>query len=120
MNAPIVISGTVNAFNTSCEWVPNDELLNRAEKVLAGECDPALVLNAMHFTPSQMKGIDGWSLVGSAEVTVTFFPREQMVTEELKALQAQLDHARAEWLTKQQAILDRINKLQALEMTVEA
>jgi hypothetical protein len=67
-----------------------------------------------------MSKIAGWSLIGSAEVAVSFFPRDELVTQELKSLQAQLDHARAEWLTKQQEILERISKLQALTNEVEA
>lgn len=115
MNAPIEISGTVHAYNTSAEWVSNTEILSRAARVAAGELEPQCVLTNIHVTPSDMTKIQGWSLIGSAELTVRFFPPEQMVTEELKALNAQLDHARAEWLQKQGEILERISKLQALE-----
>lgn len=66
------------------------------------------------------KGDYPYTAVGDADVTLRIFSRDVMVTSQIEALKGQLDAERAKWLTKQQEILDRISKLQALTNEVEA
>jgi hypothetical protein len=61
-----------------------------------------------------------WAKVGEAEITVTLASKDEQVAAAITALRGQLDLERAKFLQTQSEILERINKLQALEMTVEA
>jgi hypothetical protein len=62
-----------------------------------------------------MSNTDGWVEVGMATITVTLHPRDELVAKELEALSTQLQKVRAENQQRENAILDRISKLQALE-----
>jgi hypothetical protein len=75
--------------------------------------------DALFFASNNMEP-SGWIRVGEAELTVRVHSENTIVAGQLQALQRELDHARAEWMTKQQAILERISKLQALTNEVEA
>jgi hypothetical protein len=55
--------------------------------------------------------------VGVATITVTLHPRDELVAKELEGLNTQLQKVRAENHMRENAILDRISKLQALEHT---
>lgn len=61
-----------------------------------------------------MSDMDDWVEVGTAEVTVTFYPRETTLAKELDGLNSQLQKVRAENHMRENAILDRISKLQAI------
>jgi hypothetical protein len=50
-----------------------------------------------------------------ATITVTLHPRDELVAKELEGLSTQLQKVRAENHMRENAILDRISKLQALE-----
>jgi hypothetical protein len=56
----------------------------------------------------------GYPLIGTAEVTVTLHSSDEIVQNQITALQAQLQDARAQAHLAEQAILERISKLQAL------
>jgi hypothetical protein len=56
----------------------------------------------------------GYPLVGTAEVTVTLHSSDEIVQNQITALQTQLQDARAQAHLAEQAILERISKLQAL------
>jgi hypothetical protein len=71
----------------------------------------------MSYLNHDMSDTDGWAEVGIATITVTFHPREELVSKELKGLNAQLQKVRADNMMRENAILDRISKLQALEYT---
>jgi hypothetical protein len=77
-------------------------------------------LSALHFTNHNMTGQQDWTEVGTAEVTVTFYPRDTVAEKELEGLQAQLQEVRAENQMRENAILDRISKLQAITYVSEA
>jgi hypothetical protein len=114
VNAPITITATLKAWVTSCRSV--DEVLNAVKE--GKHTDAA---DAMCFYSGDMaKGVSPWTLIGEADVTVRLHSRDQLVSNQLASLQAELAEARAEWLTKQQQLLDRISKLQALTNEVEA
>jgi hypothetical protein len=58
--------------------------------------------------------------VGTVQMTVNLAPEDEQVAMAVTSLRAQLEQARAEWLTKQQAILAEISKLQALPFEGQA
>ena len=68
----------------------------------------------LNYTNSDMSGADDWVEVGTAEVTVTFYPRETTLAKELDGLNNQLQKVRAENYMRENVILDRISKLQAI------
>jgi hypothetical protein len=114
MNNPITITATLPAWVTSSRRVSA-----MLDAVKDGKHQAAA--EDMYFTASEMdKGDSPWTRVGEADVTVRLFSRDELVTSQLRTLQNELDHARAEWLTKQQALLEQISKLQALTNEVEA
>ena len=58
--------------------------------------------------------LSGWTHIGAAEITVTLLPQEDIVSKEVEGLKKQLQAVRAEAQMRENAILDRISKLQAL------
>jgi hypothetical protein len=112
--APITISATLNAFASS-QW--------RLDQLMAclKRGDRESAVDELSFSLSDMtSGECPWILVGKADVSVTLIPQDELVASQLRSLKAELDHARAEWLTKQKQIVERINKLQALTNEVDA
>ena len=111
MNTPVKITGTSKAWTTS-KWRSIDDV---QRLISEGKLDEAV--NELSFSRSDMSDVEDWVEVGVAEITVTFFAREQVVAKELKGLNAQLEKVRAENHMRENLILDRISKLQALEYT---
>jgi hypothetical protein len=113
VNNPITITATLPA------WVTSGRSVSRVlDYVKDGKQQTAA--EAMFFTSSEMdKGSEPWTRVGEADLSIRLFSRDDLVTSQLHTLKKQLDHARAEWLTKQQALLEQISKLQALTNEVE-
>lgn len=56
----------------------------------------------------------GWIVIGNATVTVDFFDKAEIKSQQMDALKAQLQTVRAENQQRENAILDQISKLQAL------
>lgn len=114
MNAPITITATLPAWITSTRSV--DRILGYVQ---SGKHQQAAA--DMFFCSGDMdKGSDPWVRVGEADITVRLVSKDTLVQNQLQTLQAELDHARAEWLTKQQQLLERISNLQALTNEVES
>ena len=111
MTAPIQFTGTVKAWTTS-QWRNIDHILHA---IKVGELDEAA--SALAYTNNDMSNDDGWVEVGVATITVTLHPRDELVAKELEGLNTQLQKVRAENQQRENAILDRISKLQALEHT---
>jgi len=111
MNTPITFTGTTKAWTTS-QWSDIDHILHTIKE---GELDEAA--SALTYINHDMSDTDGWVQVGTASITVTFYPREELVAKELDGLNAQLQKVRADNQQRENAILDRISKLQALEWT---
>ena len=107
-------TGTLKAWTTSkwrnIEYV--QECINKG--------DHAEALASLVYISHDMSDTEDWTEVGTAEVTVTFHPAETVVAKELQGLQAQLQKVRAENHMRENAILDRISKLQAITYTGEA
>lgn len=111
---PIEITTTLKVWTTS-----DYSMRCLMDAVQAG--DPNEAASSLFYTNSEMdKTSDPWTCVGEAEVRVQLYQRDQLVQSHLATLNAELEHARAEWLTKQQALLERISKLQALTNEVQA
>ena len=56
----------------------------------------------------------GYTLIGTAEVTIELHTEDQIMAAKLEALQAQLQTVRAENQQRENAILDEISKLTAI------
>lgn len=101
--------GHAKAWTTST-WRGIDEI----DRLIAeGYKDEAI--SAMSYSNNDMSGSADWTEVGIAEITVTFYARDTLVAKELEGLNTQLQKVRAENHWRENAILDRISKLQALE-----
>jgi hypothetical protein len=87
---------------------------------LINEGSPTEALASLVYSNNDMSDVEDWTEVGTAEVTVTFHPRETVVAKELQGLQAQLQKVRAENHMRENAILERISNLQAITYTGEA
>lgn len=111
MSAPITFTGTVKAWTTST-WQGIDTILHSVSK---GKLDEAAA--AMTYVNHDMSDTNGWAEVGVATVTVTLHPRAALIEKELQGLEIQLQRIRAENQLRENAILDRIGKLQALEQS---
>lgn len=77
--------------------------------IAAGRCVPMLTTRDGSYFESE-----GSPLIGTAEVTVTLHSADEVVQNQISALQAQLQKQRAEAYRAEQAILERISKLQAI------
>ncbi len=62
----------------------------------------------------------GYSQIGTATVTIELHTEDQIQAAKLAALQAQLQTVRAENQQRENAILDQISKLQAIDYTGDA
>ena len=111
MSTPVKITGTAKVWTTST-WSGIDQINNM---IAEGKNDEAI--SGMTYLNNDMSGMEGWTEVGIAEITVTFYPREDVAAKELVGLNTQLQKVRAENHMRENAILDRISKLQALEFT---
>lgn len=111
MNTPITFTGTTKVWTTS-QWQNIDHILHTIKE---GELDKAA--SEMTYLNHDMSDTDGWTEVGTATITVTLYPRDELVAKELDGLNAQLQKVRADNQRRENAILDRISKLQALEWT---
>lgn len=111
MSEPIKFTGTTKVWTTS-PWRNIDYILHTVKE---GRFDEAA--SGLTYLNHDMSDTDGWAEVGVATITVTFHPRDELVAKELEGLNAQLQAVRAENQQRENAILDRISKLQALEFT---
>ena len=62
----------------------------------------------------------GWTKVGTAEITIELLDPKEIQNKQLAVLQAQLQKERADSQVRQNAILEAISKLTALEYEVTA
>jgi hypothetical protein len=111
MSTPITFTGTAKVWTTS-KWrdisYVTDCLAKNKTEELVGE---------LSYINHDMSTTEDWTEVGIAEITVTLHPRDVVVEKELSGLKQQLENVRAENHMRENAILDRISKLQALEYT---
>lgn len=107
-------TATLKVWTTS-QWRNLDYVTDLIDQ---GNTDEAA--SALTYTTHDMSDCLDWTEVGTAKVTVTFFPRETVVAKELDGLKAQLEQVRAENHLRENVILDRISKLQAITYVPEA
>lgn len=101
-------TATLKAWTTS-KWQNLDDTLH-----LIKQGEEARAVGLLSFTNSNMSDMEDWVEVGTAEVKVTLYPREETLAKELDGLNSQLQKVRAENYMRENAILDRISKLQAI------
>lgn len=111
MTKPIQFTGTTKVWTTS-HWRNIEHILHTVKE---GSFDEAA--SELTYINHDMSETEGWAEVGVATITVTFHPRDEIVAKELEGLNTQLQKVRAENHMRENAILDRISKLQALEYT---
>ncbi len=112
MKTPITIKGE------AAVWLPHWMLQRESassvvEQLVKGErciTDPALTSTL----PDYSKGHEPWLKIGTAEITLHLTPPDDLTADEIKNLQAQLEAERLRSHLAQQAILERISKLQAI------
>jgi hypothetical protein len=114
MTAPNKFTGTAKVWTTS-KWRGIESILH---SVSAGKLDEAV--SGMTYINHDMSHTEDWTEVGTAEITVTLHPRGTVVEKELAGLKQQLEKVRADNHMRENAILDRISKLQAIEYVGEA
>jgi hypothetical protein len=107
-------TGTAKVWTTS-KWRGIESILH---SVAEGRLDEAV--SEMTYINHDMSSAEDWTEVGIAQITVTLHPRDVVVEKELSGLKQQLEKVRAENHMRENAILDRISKLQAIEYTGEA
>lgn len=98
---------------TQTAYVTGDYELRHLVNALA-KGDTALAGRAISPAVTDMTS-HGWIKVGVAHITVDLLDPKDMQGEQLAALQAQLQKERADSQMRQNAILEQISKLQALE-----
>jgi hypothetical protein len=108
MSEPIKFTGTTKVWTTS-QWRNVDHILHLVKE---GDFDEAA--SGMTYINHDMSCTEGWAEVGVATITVTFHNRDELVAKELDGLNTQLQKVRAENQQRENAILDRISKLQAI------
>jgi hypothetical protein len=114
MNEPITITATLPA------WLPNFQPLDRMLSHLKAGNSNA-VADMLTYTDNDMgTGRDPYALVGEATITVRLMPHDALTAARINSLQRELEAGRAEWMERQQQIMERISKLQALTNEVSA
>lgn len=113
MTTPI-FTGTTKVWTTS-KWRGIESILH---SVAEGRLDEAV--SEMTYINHDMSSAEDWTEVGIAQITVTLHPRDVVVEKELAGLKQQLEKVRADNHMRENAILDRISKLQAIEYVGEA
>ena len=106
-------TGNIAVWNSCPEYKPTSSAKNL---VADGENDEAVAF--FHYTDSDMRD-HGWVHVGNAVFTVMLFDESILHGKQLEALKAELQSVRADNQRKENAILDRISKLQALTFDVQ-
>ena len=114
MTTPNKFTSTTKVWTTS-KWRNLDYVLDSLKEGKAEE-----VVSELTYINHDMSDCEGWAEIGTAEITVTLHPRDTVVEKELAGLKQQLEKVRADNHMRENAILDRISKLQAIEYVGEA
>ncbi len=112
--APIIVRGSAGVWLTA--WMTRNE---SAAQIIEGIVTGERHLTEPCFTRPNAKfdqGNEPWLKIGTAEIVVTMTPPNNLAAEEIRALQRSLDAMRAQHQLAQQALLNRISKLQALTL----
>ena len=85
------------------------------DQVARCEVMPQISTDASGYFESQ-----GYTLIGTATVTIELHTEDQIMAAKLAALKEQLQTVRAENQQRENAILDQISKLQAIDFVGDA
>jgi len=96
------ITATLPAFITN-EWTTLDALLKH---------EPQHIANALVYYD---RPLEGWTQVGTAEITVTFMPDAEVTKAQIEMLRQAKQKIQAEAQLKANAIEEQISKLLCLE-----
>lgn len=91
---------TINCHAYAAEWMD-------IESILSGKDTPILTLAPEHLSESD-------TVLGTAVLTVDAGSAEQLSAKQLDRLQALLETLRADNQKRENALIDRISKLQAI------
>lgn len=98
---------------TSIAWVTGDYSIGVVMRGIQSG-DDALVVENVAFSNHEAMDKQGWVRVGMATIEVEIAPVDELQNHQLATLMAQLEKERADTQMRQNAILDRISKLQAI------
>lgn len=114
MPQPITITATVAA------WLPTSRMPHELlDAVRNGKHEQAVSM-VWFYGGANQKGFSGNARIGTATVTLEMAPEDEQIAQSVQMLQTKLEEERAKWLTTQQAILEQINKLQAITFDAPA
>ncbi len=99
-------------------WVSKDAYSMRRLRESVERSDSIETVEALAFygKPDRTEFGD-WVRAGEADITVRLMPKDEQTRLAVRALQEQLAEERVKWHQRQEAILDEIQKLSALEFT---
>lgn len=100
--------------STLCAYITSDFNMRSFLDALA-EKNLNEAAKALRYAPDHMIGYEGWVHVGTAQISVDVLPLESIKMGQFEALKAQLQKVRAENQKRENAILDAISKLQAID-----
>ena len=98
---------------TSIAWATSDYSIGVVMRGIKSG-DDALVVENVAFSNHEAMDKQGWVRVGMATIEVEIAPVDELQNHQLATLMAQLEKERADTQMRQNAILDRISKLQAI------
>lgn len=98
---------------TTIAWTTGDYEMGALLRALGDKNEKASI-NSLAFYHSETMTSQGWVKVGKATIEVEILPVDQLQSQQLTTLVAQLEKERAESQIRQNAITDKISKLQAL------
>jgi hypothetical protein len=112
---PIEVRGSASVW--LAEWqTANASAGAVLRDIVAGDrqvCEPL-------FWPVNFQPASKYIKIGTAEIVLSLVPPDSIAADEIRALQAQLEAMRAQHQLAQQALLNRISKLQTITFTPEA
>lgn len=97
--------GTVNVWLTSGAYTKPSDL---------HKLNDELLIERVHFQNADMSSV-GWTLVGTAEVSIRLDDCKTVTANQVAILQSQLKEMRAEHQQAQNRLTKRINELLAIE-----
>jgi len=104
--APIKVTGAIGA------WCTSDYDMGTLMRALE-DGNQQKAVNTIYYSCQDMAS-EGWVKVGIATIEVEIAPIEELQSQQLATLVAQLEKERADSMVRQNELTDKISKLQAL------
>jgi hypothetical protein len=113
---PIVVRGSASVW--LAEWqTKNSSAGAMLRDIATGKLH---VSEPLLFPPNYKPFTSEYIKIGTAEIVLSLVAPDEVVADEIRALQASLEAMRVEHHRAQQALLNRISKLQAITFDPEA